>query len=339
MRARIPVRLLLLAALVPAVAVLAATPGSFSGSRPDGVQASVPARVELDMDPTNGDGPCNPVDTTVQHNTGETYSIAVCLTNSPAAPASFELYLKYDDILNECLPATCPAEEGCLDANPDANAGATTFSVPDLGSTWTCAWEEPLVVPVCDADPEQGAGHGLAYLHCETGLPDSLGYGDGVSAPLAEVTFQAHAPGTDGLVIRAAVEDEFGGTLVECDYVGGECYGGTDVKVSEPVTPTATPMHTPTITSTPTATFTPVPPTATFTPIPPTPTPPHPSGVGGKVMLPPAAIAAESATAPEGSDWSNGASAALAGGIGAAFAALAVGEWYARRRWQGARSK
>jgi hypothetical protein len=56
-------------------------------------------------------------------------------------------------------------------------------------------------------------------------------------------------------------------------------------------------------------------------------------------MLPPAAIAAESATAPEGSDWSNGASAALAAAVGAAFAALAVGRWYARRRWQGARSK
>jgi hypothetical protein len=374
-----------------------------------------PARLELDMDPTNGDGSCDPVDTTVQHNTGETYSIAVCLTNSTAPPASFEFYLTYDDVLNECLPATCTAEDGCLDANPDANAGATTFSVPDLGSMWKCAWEDPLVVPVCDADPEQGAGHGVAYLYCQTAIPDSLLYGDGVSAPLAEVTFQAYAPGTDGLVISwAAVEDEFESPLVLCDDSGGECYGGTDVKVGNPVTPTATPTHTPTITSTPTntpvpptatytptatatytptatatytptatATYTPTAtatntPTATFTPVPPTPTStytptrtstptntstptqqptvpptrtvvpptptitntptptrtatpgtPHPPGVGGAVLLPPAAIADASEGTSGGSDQSAGMWVALASAVAGI---LSAGGWYAAKR-------
>jgi hypothetical protein len=133
-----------------------------------------------------------------------------------------------------------------------------------------------------------------------------------------------------------------------------------------PVPPTAT--FTPTPTNTPTPTFTPVPPTATFTPTPtntptptdtptpthvaptptptktftptptktytptPTRTPSHPLGVGGAVKLPPAAIAAESATAPEGFGWTVGAYAALAGGLAAAAVAIGTGGWYARRR-------
>jgi hypothetical protein len=65
----------------------------------------------------------------------------------------------------------------------------------------------------------------------------------------------------------------------------------------------------------------------------PTPTPTRPHGVGGMVKLPPAAIAAESAAPAEGSGWTVGGYAALAGGIGATALALAVGGWYARRRW------
>jgi hypothetical protein len=101
-----------------------------------------------------------------------------------------------------------------------------------------------------------------------------------------------------------------------------------------PITPTATPI-TPTATPiTPTAT--PITPTATPitpTPITPTPVTPHPPGVGGKVILPPAAIAAESGAPAEGSGWATAAYAALAGGMGAAAVAVAAGGWYARRRW------
>ncbi len=67
----------------------------------------------------------------------------------------------------------------------------------------------------------------------------------------------------------------------------------------------------------------------------PTSTPSGPLSVGGIVDLRPAAIPAESGGASEGSDWSNGAYAALAVGFGVAFAALGVGGWYARRRWLG----
>ena len=111
-------------------------------------------------------------------------------------------------------------------------------------------------------------------------------------------------------------------------------------------TPTNTATLTPTNTPSPTSTHTPAPPTATFTPtptktstptntpVPPTPVPPTPTrppGVGGTVRLPPAAVAAESANAPEGSGWTVGAYAALAS-VGAVVA-IAVGGWYARRRW------
>ncbi len=64
------------------------------------------------------------------------------------------------------------------------------------------------------------------------------------------------------------------------------------------------------------------------------PAPPHSASVGGKVMLPPAAIAAESRGSAEESGWSAGAYAALAVALSAAFAALGVGGWYGRRRWR-----
>jgi len=58
---------------------------------------------------------------------------------------------------------------------------------------------------------------------------------------------------------------------------------------------------------------------------------PHPPGVGGTVLLPPDAIAAEAGTAAEHSGWATATWAALAGGVAAA--AIGVGGWYARRRW------
>jgi len=66
------------------------------------------------------------------------------------------------------------------------------------------------------------------------------------------------------------------------------------------------------------------------TPVPSTPTA-HP-GVGGKVLLPPAAMATESRASTEDSGWSAGAYSALAV-VGTAVA-VAGGAWYARRRWR-----
>jgi hypothetical protein len=59
------------------------------------------------------------------------------------------------------------------------------------------------------------------------------------------------------------------------------------------------------------------------------------AAVGGIAELPglAGASAEEDAARAEGSGWSAGGYAALAGGVAAAAAAIAVGGWYARRRW------
>ena len=59
--------------------------------------------------------------------------------------------------------------------------------------------------------------------------------------------------------------------------------------------------------------------------------------VGGIAELPDVAGASrENVGAPgDGSGWSAGGYAAMAGGLGAAAAAIAGGAWYARRRWLG----
>ena len=108
----------------------------------------------------------------------------------------------------------------------------------------------------------------------------------------------------------------------------------TDTRTPTPTetdtaTPTATDTATPTdtLTPTPTDTHTPIPSataTATPTPRPATPTPPHPPGVGGKVMLPPAAIAAESRGLANDSGWSAGAYAVL-GAVGGVLAITVAG--------------
>jgi parallel beta-helix repeat protein len=107
----------------------------------------------------------------------------------------------------------------------------------------------------------------------------------------------------------------------------GDCLAGCDeatasVTVSAPTpteTATPTPTNTATLTPTntpvpPTATFTPVPPTSTFTPVPPT---PRPHGVGGKVLLPPAAVADASSGTTGGSGQAVAMWIALAGVAGA----------------------
>ena len=135
----------------------------------------------------------------------------------------------------------------------------------------------------------------------------------------------------------------------------------TPVPPTSTYTPTATNTYTPTPTKTytPTATYTPVPPTPTYTPTPTktytptatktytptatrtrTPTPigtsaptatftPHgtPHGVGGAVLLPPAAVAAESGGTSGGSGETMALWVTLAMGIAAA---LGVGGWCAR---------
>jgi len=61
----------------------------------------------------------------------------------------------------------------------------------------------------------------------------------------------------------------------------------------------------------------------------PIPTPPHPLGVGGAVVLPPGAIATESSVPAKSSGWPGGAYTMLVGTV----VAIGIGGWYARRHW------
>jgi len=131
----------LLSALVLATVLAVARPGG-SGNQeslahiitPTGTPGDALVHVEIDADTTNGSGPCNPVDATAE--VGGMHKVAVCLTSSSQSPAAFNIELLYDDTLDSC-PDLTPGGTA-LDDNPDANAGATFWTTPNLGTNWDC---------------------------------------------------------------------------------------------------------------------------------------------------------------------------------------------------------
>ena len=200
-----------------------------------------PATLELDMDPTNGNGPCDPVDIARNVNTGEEFQIAVCLSGAAVPPGAFQFSLLYNDDLSQCVPSDCPAE-GCLDGNPDANAGTTTWTTSSLGAAWDCNVMS-VMPPTCDQDPGSGATHGKAYLACMTIDDYALGVGEGVSVPLAMVTFKSVADGTDNFELSdVEVDDENIEKMVDSTLEVGTILGGTiesGVALSATATPAA----------------------------------------------------------------------------------------------------
>ena len=115
---------LLLFSIMAAIAVAAvALIGFRSSGEPDVASAHIIAtetptgvdtpHVEIDMvqdagagtETTTDDVWCNPIDTVAHHVAGagaigETYKVAICLTQSPGAPQSFNVDFLYDDTLN-----------------------------------------------------------------------------------------------------------------------------------------------------------------------------------------------------------------------------------------------
>ena len=285
--------------------------------------------LELDMNVTNGSGPCDPVDASAEHRYNDTYQVAVCVTglteeNPPIG--GFTLHVSYDDTLNRAPEV---ADVGpALDDNPDANETSVDKdedTVPDageyggdgLGAGWDCSGDGK-AYPMGDKDPTPGPGKGDAFITCE-GWDGSWKLGDDETAGvLALIKFQAQGvAGTDTLTIAQGYVDLVdwdGGTCGEeeegRDHI--QCFGGTDIKV-EPPHRRKTPIPTATATATATVTPTQLPPTAAFSP---TPTPTMFGGPGGRVVKPP----------PTGSGPSGGGSPqtvwlfALAGAAGAAAA-------------------
>jgi hypothetical protein len=251
------VLLMLAAAAIVAVATVVPR---FSGGT-EQAEATDGASLALDIDITNGSGPCNPIDPeSAISGDGTEYKVAICLTDAEKPPAAFNVELLYDDTLDQCVPAAdCAADTPCLDGNPDANVGATVFSSPDLGTNWDCS-NMHLSPPVCDKDPETGPDHGMAFITCMNAPgPWTLPAGPGVSAPIAVVTFKNIAQGknTFSLGTVAFYDPEVSG-IVSCP--GAQCLGGTrDESLSPPATPTpggATPTGTPGAGDTPSASAT-----------------------------------------------------------------------------------
>jgi len=122
------------------------------------------------------------------------------------------------------------------------------------------------------------------------------------------VRFQCIAPGGSALHLHTLAEDPGSGSTTQAP--GGGIIG-TSLADAAITCSDATPVPTLTPTATPTR-----------------------AAVGGIADLPPFAGASgeEAGTPARGSGWSSGGYAAAAGGLAAA-AIVAVGAWYARRRW------
>jgi len=346
-------RSLALLGVILAVALIAVP--RFTWGTTQHVAAQTPPSVQIDMDVTNGTGPCdiNHIDHTRTTAVGQTYTVAVCLVDADAAspPVSFSFNIAYQDNLNEC--------QGSPIMNVAATdiPGSAPFSSPGLGSGWLCT-SNGTTPPRCDLNSPPGTGPGIASFACFTlSPPSTLPVGEGVAAPIAEVEFTAIGIGTDNLLWQnAQVTGPGFNPLINCANLGDDnpenrsveqCVTGEDVKI--PGAPTATPppaaTFTPTIaptvtpacgleglptctptprahTSTPTVTATATAP-ATGGAAPTSPPPPPPSSGAGGAVRP-----------PNTGDGSNSASLNLTIAwiiAGAMLVTLAGGAFYLRR--------
>jgi hypothetical protein len=268
----------------------------------------------IDADATNGTAPCNPLDATNTVNVGADHEVAVCTVNEPEEDVNaFAFTLTYNPLLNQCKTNPSCTSGGCLDDNPDANAGSTLGSgvptSPDLGTGWDCTGFGT-TQPSCSA--------GEAVVNClSVNGPYTSG---GLSPfPLAVVTFTVLAGGTDTIVTLApnvwsSVESgELNPVSVSAEVIK---QGPTPANTATPTaTATATPTATPcpngicptstptpkawTKTPTPTPTGTPAP-SEPGEPAPPPPPPPPPTGGQLPQVVPPG-----TGSGPDGTPWAS----------------------------------
>jgi hypothetical protein len=224
-----------LALSVAAVLSVTLGPHDLAGT----AQAQGGPSLALDVNIDNGSGPCDPIDATRSVNVGDTFQVAVCLTNSSFPPAAFQFDLLYDGTFNQCVPSDC-AGTFCLDSNPDANAGATTWGGTSLGDGWDCD-VAGVTPPTCNKSAARAgnSASGDASLQCLSAMPPALKVGEGVSASIAVVTFKSIATGTDTFDFsQVEVDRASGGVMVDCESLGS-CAGGS-VAIAAVSAPTAT---------------------------------------------------------------------------------------------------
>jgi hypothetical protein len=269
---------------VVAVAIGLAVGGHLSpGARGVFARGDTPAPVPtlwayIDKDITNGEGPCDPnhIDTETTEYLGDQHQLAVCVAGLSQPVYAFNLRIRYDDMLDECVERDC-ALGPCLDDNPDASAGQTRWG-DGLGDGWTCLFPPPLEGPYCD--------QGLARITCVNSMESgSHTLGDNESwGALAVLTLGVADIGVDEVGIEYL--DVFGSDnslMGVCPPpTSGSpampCQGAADTKV-EPG-----PTHTPP----PTPSLPPSPPTATLAPPPVVTAPPPDGGAAGPIVAPPA---------------------------------------------------
>jgi hypothetical protein len=214
------------------------------------------SHLHIDADPTNGSGPCNPIDTTTSVLPSDPVAVAICLEEADIAPlgggfTSATLRVNYAGAGFSASNVTGNGTTD-LDANPDWNeAGLGGAGV------WDCNQ-----LNISNSAPK--ASPSPADITCATNNVQNQAVP--ATAYLALLTF-APAPASGALTLTFSSETSILSGFFE-GFCGGDlaCTGAT-VSVLGPESPTPTPTHTPT----PTATFTATP-TSTFTPTP-TPTP------------------------------------------------------------------
>jgi pilus assembly protein FimV len=207
-----------------------------SGAREVRAQSGV--SVALDADASNGSGACSPVDDSADVAEGGEIRVAVCLTNSGSVPvAAFGFRVTYDDRI--ILAPEVVDSGAALDDNPDANAGATTFSSPSLTGAWDCTGSVG-AYPEGDDDGERN-GTGVAY---SGGCANVPGGGSFTQGPLSVIRFIAQGGGEARLTLTtvAITADDLTeiGSCAPVVDVAIDCEGAT-INVSGAPVPGVTP--------------------------------------------------------------------------------------------------
>ena len=339
---------LTLSAIAVAVVLAIARPGALSNH---GTFAQPAAAVPATATPwayidkiNNGAGWCDPnkIDNYTTEYVGDSHQFALCVGNlTPGDPVqSFQATIGYDGALDECIDEVCQpptlgaqtvvVNDGCVDDNPDANAGATTWG-DGLGVDWSCyavfADDSSLAFvrdagPICSL-PDHGSNQLSAAISCDGRQSYTLG-DDETWGALAVINMNVIAAGTDNVEIQyLRVYTESETPIISCPLLvdGADvnantvierpCQGATDFKQQKRRRPTHTPTTEPT---TPPKTEVPTVP-------PPPPATPTPSGGAGPVIVAP--------TTGSGPTDSN-APWALWLAAGVAGAALAAGAFHIR---------
>jgi hypothetical protein len=257
---------LLVAVLLPP----AGSPSAAEATTPTPTATPTPSGPGLSLDLDTTDGICSSIYVNPQRtvNAGTSFDVAICFQNKPypnEGIIGMTFRVAYNDTIIRA-PEVADAGAG-VDDNPDANAGATTFSSPSLPAGWQCNVSGSNY-PVGDFDGVPLNGAGEARSSCSWPNHPNPPFGALFNGVFSVIHFTAGATGTTSLNFTYGVVTPWSSGIGSSFGCPGTmyCFGGS-ITVD---TPTATETPTPTATSilatdTPTATSTSAPATGTPT--------------------------------------------------------------------------